>query len=94
MPKVDEIVEKLIKRSDLVNKVSDAFRDIGQPDIEGLVFVCDSEGDFARFESIMGIPVYKVPGLNVRGGLLLAGKTAGWNDLNHKLVKFQQEMEI
>lgn len=49
MTKVDEIVEKLIARSDLVVKVSDAFRAIGQPDIEGLIFVCDSEGDFAQF---------------------------------------------
>lgn len=77
----------------LLDLVSDAFRAIGQPEIKNLIFVCDSEGDFAQFEAIFGIPVYKVPCLNIRGGLMLAGKDAGWTELNHRLLKFQREME-
>ena len=80
-------------KNELIEKVAEAFRAIGQPEIRNLIFVCESEGDFAQFETIIGIPVYKVPFLNVRGGLLLAGMDEGWTKLNRQLLKFQQEME-
>lgn len=82
-----------IKRAYLLDRVAEAFRAIGQPDTKDLIFICESEGDFGQFDRILGIPVYKVPFINIRGGLLLAGRDQGWTELNHKLLKFQQEME-
>lgn len=82
------------EKSKLIDKVARAFRQIGQPETAGLIFVCDSESEFAQFKKIINIPVFKVPGFDVRGGLLLAGRQKGWTKLNQQLLKFQQEMEI
>lgn len=81
------------QKTAFIEKVAQAFRAIGQPDIKDLIFVCESEGEFAQFDEILGIPVFKVPFLNVRGGLLLACREQGWTPTSYKLLKFQQEME-
>jgi len=73
--------------------VAESFRAIGQPKIDDLIFVCESGSVFEKYDSIIGIPVYCVPFLNVCGGLLLASKNSDWNSIGIKLNQFQKEME-
>lgn len=74
--------------------VARAFRAIGQPDINGLIFVCESDSIFSAYDSIIGIPVYSVPSLDIRGGLLLASKDYRWDTMGKTCIRFQSEMEI
>lgn len=83
------------RRTELIEKVAEALRAIGQPDTTDLIFVCEGEGSFAELgDEILGIPLYKVPFLQIRGGLLLASKEVGWTPLSQKLLRFQGEMEL
>lgn len=81
------------KNTDVIGIVAQAFREIGQPNIEGLVFVCDSESVFNNYDKILGIEVYSAPFLNVSGGLLLGSKDYRWNTTGKICVKFQEIME-
>ena len=83
--------------SEIIERVAQAFRQIGQPDTDNLVFVCAAEDeDYMDMESILGIPLFRVPFLNVLGGLLLATKgDAGYDNegIGYRLIKFQEYME-
>lgn len=84
-----------VRKAELINKVAAALREIGYPDTTNLIFVCSAESGYAEVgDTMLGIPIYTVPYLDIRGGLLLAGRDMGWTDLNRKLLQFQGEMEL
>lgn len=82
-------------RIKLIDAVAAALRSIGQPPIENLIFVCEEGSRFEKYDFLVGIPVYVVPFLSARGGLLLAStaKSYDWNSIGRKCLKFQEELE-